>query len=290
MKLNVLIVDDSLTMRAILRKLLLLSGLPVGQFVEAGNGREGLQVLKQRWIDLILLDLNMPVMNGLEMIACIRARPEWSNIPVIVVSSESSQSRIEQITASGIHFIHKPFKPEHVRGIFEQYWELTAAHATEKLLRDVAQEVFENLVFMTIAPPEENSAQSGQTRWVQVAFGGPFSGTMFLGMTQDLVPELTADMLGVEAKALNVEQQKDALAELANIICGNLLARLAGSKPVFEMSAPMMMSTNIQGARPEGNGQQTAVRLCLERGWVDLQLNLNTALPREIEAESSGAC
>lgn len=122
MKLNLLVVDDSSTMRAMIKKTLVLTGLPIGDFWEAGNGQEGLDQVGAHWVDLILVDLNMPVMGGLEMIERLRADAQTSKIPIIVVSTESSQSRISEITGQGIHFIHKPFRPEAVKEIILEYF------------------------------------------------------------------------------------------------------------------------------------------------------------------------
>ncbi|HEX30052.1 TPA: response regulator, partial [Candidatus Poribacteria bacterium] len=67
MPLNILVVDDSSVMRSIISRTLILSGLPLGRIYQAANGKEGLQILDRTWVDLILVDINMPVMNGEEM-------------------------------------------------------------------------------------------------------------------------------------------------------------------------------------------------------------------------------
>jgi two-component system, chemotaxis family, chemotaxis protein CheY len=122
MKLNILIVDDSSTMRSMVKKILTLTGLPIGEFFEAGNGQEGLDQVAAHWVDLVLVDLNMPVMGGLEMIKRLRENPDHSGIPIVVISTESSQARITDILSRGIHFIHKPFRPEAVREIILEYF------------------------------------------------------------------------------------------------------------------------------------------------------------------------
>lgn len=115
MALNVLVVDDSATMRKIIIKTLGMSGLPLGDVHEAGNGLEGLEILRDNWIDLALVDINMPVMTGEEMIGKIRQDPETADLPVIVVSTESSTARIEMLSDNGVGFVHKPFTPERLR-------------------------------------------------------------------------------------------------------------------------------------------------------------------------------
>jgi two-component system chemotaxis response regulator CheY len=115
MALNVLVVDDSAVMRTMIIKTLRISGLPLGEIYEAGNGQEGLQVLNNNWIDLALVDINMPVMNGEEMIDQVRANPETTDLPIVVVSTESSETRIDMLHKKGAEFIHKPFTPESLR-------------------------------------------------------------------------------------------------------------------------------------------------------------------------------
>lgn len=112
-----LIVDDSATMRVMVKRTLQMCGLAISNYHEAENGKEGLDILDREWIDLIFLDINMPVMNGLEMIERLKDMPEHTGTPIIVISTESSQTRIEEIQEKGVRFIHKPFKPEDVRKV-----------------------------------------------------------------------------------------------------------------------------------------------------------------------------
>jgi len=115
MAINVLIVDDSSTMRAMILKTMRISGVPLGEVHQAANGLEGLDTLTQHWIDLVIADINMPVMNGEEMIDRMHDSPHTKDIPVIVVSTEGSKARIERLQHKGARFIHKPFQPETIR-------------------------------------------------------------------------------------------------------------------------------------------------------------------------------
>ena len=112
---NVLVVDDSAVMRAMIVRTLRLSGLPLGDVHEAGNGEEALARLRESWVDLMLLDINMPIMNGEEVIDHLRADPETADLKIIVVSTERSDARIERLAAKGADFVHKPFTPEMLR-------------------------------------------------------------------------------------------------------------------------------------------------------------------------------
>jgi two-component system chemotaxis response regulator CheY len=115
MALNVLVVDDSSVMRSMIIKTLRLSGVGLGDVYEAANGQQGLDVLSDNWVDLALVDINMPVMSGEEMIDRVRANPETADLSVIVVSTESSESRIDMLQKKGAGFVHKPFTPEMLR-------------------------------------------------------------------------------------------------------------------------------------------------------------------------------
>jgi two-component system, chemotaxis family, chemotaxis protein CheY len=112
MAINVLIVDDSRIMRTMILKTLEMTGISLGEIFQAGNGREGLESLEQNWIDLAIVDINMPVMNGEEMIDNLRANPEMQDLPVVVVSTEGSETRIARLEEKGVVFIHKPFEAE----------------------------------------------------------------------------------------------------------------------------------------------------------------------------------
>ncbi|MDM8549639.1 response regulator [Desulfobacterales bacterium HSG2] len=115
MSINVLIVDDSGVMRAMILKSLRMSGLPLGETHQAGNGQEGLEVLNQHWLDLVIVDINMPIMNGEEMIDCMKENPETRDIPIVVISTEGSKTRLDKLQQKGAAFIHKPFTPEKIR-------------------------------------------------------------------------------------------------------------------------------------------------------------------------------
>ena len=115
MALNILVVDDSSVMRSMIIKTLKLSGLNVGDIHQASNGAEGLKILEGSWIDLALVDINMPVMNGEEMIARVRENPDTRDLSILVVSTESSEKRIENLLKMNAKVLHKPFTPEQLR-------------------------------------------------------------------------------------------------------------------------------------------------------------------------------
>lgn len=125
MSLNVLIVDDSAVTRTMVAKTLHATGLPLGEVLQAANGREGLDVLADNWIDMVFVDINMPIMNGEEMVNHLRENPEWKEMPVVVISTEGSKARIESLQAKGTEFVHKPFAPETIRDVVMQLTGIT---------------------------------------------------------------------------------------------------------------------------------------------------------------------
>lgn len=115
MPITILIVDDSSVMRAMIIKSLRMSGLIIKTIHQAANGVEGLQVLKSHKIDLVIVDINMPVMDGQEMLEQMCIDQNMTNIPTIVISTEGSQKRREWMASKGAVFIHKPFLPRTIR-------------------------------------------------------------------------------------------------------------------------------------------------------------------------------
>lgn len=116
MAYNILIVDDSSPMRAVLKKVIKASGFDVGQIFEADDGRQALDILDQQWLDLVLTDYNMPDMNGMELLQRIKGNHDSCDIPVVVVTTEGSRHRIETFLAQGAAaYIKKPFTPEEIK-------------------------------------------------------------------------------------------------------------------------------------------------------------------------------
>lgn len=127
MAFNVLVVDDSETMRAMIIRVIKLSGFETENIYEAGNGREALEVLDAAWVDLVLTDIHMPEMDGLELLRRLSIDPVLSKLPVIVVTSEGSEQPIrEALTLGAKACIRKPFTPETVRQVLLRHLEEAA--------------------------------------------------------------------------------------------------------------------------------------------------------------------
>jgi two-component system, chemotaxis family, chemotaxis protein CheY len=119
MGIRVLIVDDSSTIRRIISRCLDRAEVGVTEVFEASDGREALDLLASRKVDVVLTDINMPNMDGLQLLAEIRKSPEWRAIPVMVITSESGAEAVGEAVAKGAAgYIKKPFTPLQLRSQF----------------------------------------------------------------------------------------------------------------------------------------------------------------------------
>jgi two-component system chemotaxis response regulator CheY len=121
MSYTVLVVDDSAIVRTMVRKAISMAGLQLNQVHEASNGREALDLLRRTWIDVVFADINMPEVSGLDLVRSMRADAALAGTPVVIVSSERTQARIDEAIRSGARgYVKKPFRPEHFRQVVEQ--------------------------------------------------------------------------------------------------------------------------------------------------------------------------
>lgn len=118
MAFNILIVDDSETMRAVIKRTIGMTGIGIGELLEAGNGKEALDLLADAWVDVVLSDINMPEMGGVELLETMKNDDVLKNIPVIFISTESSNTRMDEAKALGVAaYVTKPFTPETIKEI-----------------------------------------------------------------------------------------------------------------------------------------------------------------------------
>jgi len=113
---RILIVDDSSVMRKIIERSLRQAGVELGDIVEAGNGIEALAAVKDGTFDLILSDINMPAMDGLEFLRQLATVESAKGTPVVMVTTEGSESRVvEALTIGAKGYIRKPFTPDQIK-------------------------------------------------------------------------------------------------------------------------------------------------------------------------------
>lgn len=118
---RILIVDDSPIIRAMLKRAIDMTGVDVAATDMAENGIEAIKSLAANGADLVLADLNMPSMGGVELIKKMKANEHFSHVPVAVVSSDHSEARVQEMLQLGIvDYLKKPFRPEHLKKLLDK--------------------------------------------------------------------------------------------------------------------------------------------------------------------------
>jgi two-component system, chemotaxis family, chemotaxis protein CheY len=121
MAFRVLIADDSPAMRSVIRRVVLLSGFEVNEFLEAADGGDALRLLRTEDVDVILTDINMPNVNGEQLLQSMQHDESLRGMPVIVISTDATEHRIHRMLELGAKgYITKPFFPEALRRELER--------------------------------------------------------------------------------------------------------------------------------------------------------------------------
>jgi two-component system chemotaxis response regulator CheY len=114
--IDVLIVDDSAAIRKILQRVLRQTEIPIGTVYEAGDGQEALATLRAQTVGLVLSDINMPNMDGLEFLSKVRAEQAWQKLPIVMVSTEGTHAKVlEAVERGASGYVRKPFTAEQIQ-------------------------------------------------------------------------------------------------------------------------------------------------------------------------------
>ena len=116
MDLNILIVDDSAAIRKILVRVLSQTNLPIKQMHEASDGAEALKIVADNDVSLIRSDINMPNMDGIELLTQLRTTPKWTQLSVIMITTEGSQTKVMEAVQLGAKgYVRKPFTADQIK-------------------------------------------------------------------------------------------------------------------------------------------------------------------------------
>jgi two-component system chemotaxis response regulator CheY len=116
MDLNVLIVDDSAAIRKILVRVLAQTDLPIKKVHEASDGQEAIKIVENNEVSLILSDINMPNVDGLELLTQLRNTPKWKELSVVMITTEGSQAKVlEAVQLGAKGYVRKPFTAEQIK-------------------------------------------------------------------------------------------------------------------------------------------------------------------------------
>jgi two-component system chemotaxis response regulator CheY len=128
MHTSVLIVDDSATVRKVVKRTISQAGFVIETFIEARNGHDALEQLQQITPSLVVTDINMPEMGGIELIEAMKQREDLRDIPCVVISTEGSHEVIDRMLDLGVvGFIQKPFRPEELAPVIAPYVQMAVA-------------------------------------------------------------------------------------------------------------------------------------------------------------------
>jgi two-component system, chemotaxis family, chemotaxis protein CheY len=118
MGLNILIVDDSAMMRAMIKRVANLCEMPIGTIFEAANGAEALKVLEANDVQALFTDINMPVMSGTELLRAIANDTRWKHLLRVIISTDGSEARRNEVRDLDVRlYVEKPFRPEVMRDV-----------------------------------------------------------------------------------------------------------------------------------------------------------------------------
>jgi two-component system, chemotaxis family, chemotaxis protein CheY len=116
MESDVLVVDDSAAIRKILQRVLRQTGMAIRTIHEAGDGQEALEILKLHRPDLVLTDINMPKMDGLQFLAAMKASEQWRAIPVVMITTEGGETKVaEAVKLGAAGYVRKPFTADQIK-------------------------------------------------------------------------------------------------------------------------------------------------------------------------------
>jgi len=254
-KIRALIVDDSSVMRKIVERSIRQAGIDLVQVMEAGNDAEALGIVKDCAVDLILCDINMPVMDGLEFVKQLQAMEVAKRAPVVMITTEGSESHVVQALSFGAKgYIRKPFTPdqvkEHVIPVLERHTHETsngrfhcrtgprdvatfAATGGRGSIRDHACAKLEPLTGAQSVPASEITAMVG--------WAGQLCGVMTLRCTIDTAKVIAAKMFGIAPDQAN-QQVWDAIGEICNMVAGNFKNKLTGLSDKYMLSVPTVIT------------------------------------------------
>ncbi|MCP4156626.1 MAG: response regulator [bacterium] len=121
MSYDILLVDDSNAALFMFKKIINLSGAPINRVLTAENGQLGIDVLKENHVDLIMSDINMPVMDGFQFVEYLKSSKEFSHIPIIMITTEGRDKYVLKAKQLGAaDYVKKPFLPEQIKQIIRE--------------------------------------------------------------------------------------------------------------------------------------------------------------------------
>jgi two-component system, chemotaxis family, chemotaxis protein CheY len=278
MSVNVLVVDDSDVIRTMILKTMRLADIPLGATFEASNGREALEVLEDNWVDVVLADINMPIMDGIEMIEKIRATDGFSDVPVIVISTEWADSRVARLRELGVEaYLRKPFTPEQVREVITEVASRVTGAEHREVLETVMTRVLGQFAMMYAEAVESDgeAPPDGDLVRAHIAFSGAATGALTLAAPRGLCLQMAANATGMDVDDEYARPRSaDAFGEVVNMACGLIATSLEGHRETA-LSPPEVAAMTRDEWAAMGAGAGT-VRFVVEDQPMLAALGLRT--------------
>ncbi len=249
---DVLIVDDSAAIRKIVRRIIDHAHLPIGKAIEAADGREALEILTSQPVGVVLSDINMPNMDGLELLRQIKANDFWKKLPVVMVSSEGSDFKMaEALKLGAAGYIQKPFTPDQFKEKLHAFFNVKEAASLSPVdivaaIKMATTRVFSTMLQMEIIAGELRTEKAGLPASGVVSLislTGNWAGIGSLSCSADLACKLSSQFLTGEFTSVN-EEVLDAIAEVTNMIIGNIKTMLETRVGNMGLGTPTVISGN----------------------------------------------
>ena len=239
---NILVVDDSETVRSMVAKTLELAAVPMKQCFEAANGEEALGILSREKIDLALVDINMPVMDGNEMLHRMHSNPALKDVPVVLLTSEGRSKRVEELQShGGYEYLRKPVTPEKIREVVTRLVGPRQPVESLAQLGEIACGVIQKLalVICDLVQKSELPPVEGPIWQARMRFEGLRKGELSLSVPEPICDVFAGNVMGIEPETEGAHRlAQDALGEVVSVTCGHLLTALVGEGPSFKLYGP----------------------------------------------------
>lgn len=250
---SVLVVDDSRICRKTLIKMMEASGLPIDEVLEAEHGPMALDILSDSKTDCIFLDINMPLLNGVEFMREIAQDDALNKIPVVIVSTEGSKERIDELQTLGVKAILR--KPVTARQFFEivspilnqngngkSDWEATLDKVPVSV-RSVLEQ-WAHIAVENVPHNEIKLDASKPVILVSMPYSGKYNGKVEVAVQDGMVRVVAEQLLG-KREEMAPGEALDVVRELTNVITGNLITDLYGTDHLLALSQPMISYPNV---------------------------------------------
>ncbi|HYO83554.1 MAG TPA: response regulator [Bryobacteraceae bacterium] len=269
MSFRMLIVDDSDAMRTFIKRVVNMSGLEPSAIYEVGNGKEALECLASQPVDVILSDINMPVMDGEQFLKELASSGKLREIPVVIVSTDSTATQVGRALKLGARgYVKKPFTPEALKSVLDDAMATStvprtgAIHMMSDLGDALDTAVCETLELMcfTGLMGKSDLMPAGAALCASVRFYGDAEGMVRLTVPEDTASDLTSAFLGLDSDSVEEEHVRSVAIELTNMVCGAMLSHHAENgrfhleQPIVPAAPPQSGAAALSRAYDIGTG------------------------------------